>query len=52
MHMIDSLSIVVYTFTYGIMTSLSVDEMLQPRYVNLSTYFRDQPFTVKMVPSP
>ena len=36
-HMINSLSIAVHAFTRRILTSLSVDEMMLPGYVNLST---------------
>ena len=43
-HMIDSLSIGVHAFTRGILTSLSLDEMLLPKYVNMSTTFREPPF--------
>ena len=39
-HIIDSLSIAVHAFTRHILTSLSVDETLLPRYVILSTNFR------------
>ena len=35
--MIDNLSIAIYTLTKHLLTSLSVDEMLLPMYVNLST---------------
>ena len=38
--MIDDLLIAVHTFTNQILTSLSLDEMLLPRYMNLSTNFR------------
>ena len=50
-HMINSLSMVAYAFTRHILTSLSVDEMLLPRYMNLSTNFRGLPFRVEMTPS-
>ena len=43
--MIDKL---VYTFSMHILTSLSVDEILLPRYVNLSTNFRGLPLKVDM----
>ena len=39
----DELSIAVHAFTRRIITSLSVDEILLPRYVNLYTNFRGQP---------
>ena len=35
-HLIDNLSITFYTFTKCMLTSLSVDEVLLPRYVDLS----------------
>ena len=38
-HMIDSLLIAVHDFAWRILTSLSVDETLLLRYVNLSTNF-------------
>ena len=46
-HMIDSLSIAVHAFARNILISLSVDETLLPRYVNLSTNFRELPFRVE-----
>ena len=39
-HMIAYLTIAVHTFTWCILTSFSVDEILLPRYVNWSTKFR------------
>ena len=36
-HMIDNLSIAVHAFTSYILMSFSVDKMLLPRYMNLST---------------
>ena len=42
--MIDNLSITVHAFARCILMSLSVDETLLPRYANLSTNFREQPF--------
>ena len=39
-HMTDNLSIDVHSFSWHILTSLSVDEILLPRYVNMSTNFR------------
>ena len=50
-YIIDSLSIAVNAFTKRILTSLSVDEMLLPRYVNLSTNFRGLLFRVETAPS-
>ena len=39
-HMINDLSIAFHTFARHMMTLISVDEMLLPRYVNCSTIFR------------
>ena len=40
-HMIDNLSISVHIFASRRLMSFSVDEILLPRYVNLSTSFRE-----------
>ena len=48
LHMTDSLSIVVHVFGRRVLMSFSVDEMLLPRYVNLSTSFWDPPFRVEI----
>ena len=45
-HMIDNQSITVYTFARYMLTSLSVDEILLLRYVNMSTNFRGLPLRV------
>ena len=50
-HMIDSLSVAVHAFARCISTSLTVDEILLPRYMNLSTNSRGPPFNVEMVRS-
>ena len=50
-HIIDSLSIAVNAFAGRILISLSVDETLPPRYVNLSTNSRGRPFWVEIAPS-
>ena len=50
-HMIDILSIAIHTFSKCILTSLSVDEILLPRYVNLFTNFIGLTCIVKMAPS-
>ena len=50
-HMIDSLSIGVSTFVRRMLTLLSADEILLPRYMNLSTNFRGTSFRVKIAPS-
>ena len=39
--MIDNLTIAVHVFVSSILMSFSVDETLLPRYVNLSTSFRE-----------
>ena len=49
--MISSLSIAVLAFTRQKLISLSVDEMLLLRYMNLSTNFTGPPFRVEMIPS-
>ena len=49
-NMINNLSIGFYTFTRCMLISLSVDEMLLPRYVNCSTNFRVLPLIVMMDP--
>ena len=49
--MIESLSIAVPAFASHILMSFSVDEMLLPRYVNLSTNFREPPIKVELSPS-
>ena len=41
-HMINSLSIAVYAFVSCVSMSFSVDETLLPRWVNLSTSFRER----------
>ena len=46
-HIINGLSIAIHAFGRRISTSLSVDEMLLPRYVNLSTNFRGPPISVE-----
>ena len=47
-HRSDILSMAFYIFAWHILTSLSVDEILQPRYVNWSTNFKDLPLRVEM----
>ena len=47
-HIIDSLTISFHAFAKCMLASLSVDEMLLLRYVNLSTNFRGLPLTVEM----
>ena len=51
LHMIDNLSIADHAFTRCTLTSISVDEILLPRYMNLSTNFKGLPIKVEMVPS-
>ena len=43
-HIIDNRSIAVHVFPLQMLTSLSVDEMLLPSYVNWFTSFRGLPF--------
>ena len=50
-HMTDSLSIAVHAFVSRVSMSFSVDETLLPRYVNLSTSFREVPSSVEMWPA-
>ena len=50
-HVIDNLSMAVHGFARHILMSLSVDEMLLPRYMKVSTNFREPPFRGKMSPS-
>ena len=47
-HMIDNLSIAVHSFASRILMSLSVDETLLPRYVNLSANFRESPSRMEL----
>ena len=49
-HIIDSLSIAVHAFVSRVSMSFSVDETLLPRWVNLSTSFREVPSSVEMSP--
>ena len=48
--MIDNLWIAVQVFASHMLTSLSVDEILLPRYINLSTNFRGLLLKVKISP--
>ena len=48
--MTNSLLIAVHAFVSCMSMSVSVSEALLPRYVNLSTSFREQPFSVEMSP--
>ena len=50
-YMIDNLSIAVHPFPMRILTSLSIDEILLPRYVNWSTNIRCLALKVEMAPS-
>ena len=43
-HMVDNLLIMVHVLPMRMLTSLSVDEILLPRYMNRFTNFRDLPF--------
>ena len=49
-HITDSLSMAVHCFASSVSMSVSVNETLLPRLVNLSTNFRDLPFSVEMSP--
>ena len=49
--MINNLLKTVHAITRHILTSLSVDEILLPRCVNLSTNFRGLPLNVEMASS-
>ena len=49
-HIIDNLSIAVHTFVSRVSMSFSVDETLLPKYVNLSTSFREVPLSREMSP--
>ena len=46
--MFVELSIPVPDLRILMLTSLSVHEILLPRYINMSTYFRSLPFNVEM----
>ena len=47
----DNLSIADHAFPMGILTALSVDKILLPRYVNESTNFKALSFSVNLSPS-
>ena len=49
-YMIDNLSTAVPALPMNLVTSLSVDEILLPRYVNGSIDFRGLPFDVDITP--
>ena len=48
LHMTSGIPITIHAFASYILISFSVDEMLFPRYENLSTSFRESPFSVEM----
>ena len=50
-HMVDNLSIAVHAFPMRMLTSLSVDEILEPMYVKSSTDYSALSFKVEMTPS-
>ena len=50
-HTINNPSIVVHTFARHVLTSLTVDKILLPRYMKWSTNFEGLPLQMKMVPS-
>ena len=47
-YFINNLSIAVHVFARCMMTSLSVDEILLPKYVNVSINFRNLPLNVEV----
>ena len=47
--MVVNLSIVVYDLSLHMLILLSIDEILQPKYTNCLTDFKDLPFNEKMV---
>ena len=49
-HMTENLSIAVHAFASHVLISFSVDEMLLLWLMNLSTSFRESPFTVEISP--
>ena len=49
--MTDRLLIAVHAFASRVLLSVSVHETLLPRKVNLSTSFRELPFSVEMLPT-
>ena len=49
-HMIDNLSIAFHAFASHILMAFSVDVTLLPRLVNLSTSFKEPPYSVEMSP--
>ena len=49
-YMTQSLSTAVHAFASHVLMSVSVDETLLPRKANLSTSFRELPFSVEMLP--
>ena len=51
LHVINNLSITVYAFPLHILTLLSLDEILLPRYVKWCTNFKGLPFNGEMAPS-
>ena len=50
-HMTDNQSIAIHAFTRRMLTSLSVDYILLPKYGKLSTEFKDLTFRVEMATS-
>ena len=47
-HMTDSHSMAVHVFASRVLMFVSVDETLFPRWVNMSTSFRELPFSVEI----
>ena len=50
-HLIDNQSVAIHTLAWYMLISLSVDEILLPKYVKWSTHFRGLPLWVEMFPS-
>ena len=49
-HMTDIQSLAVHAFASRVLMSVSVDKTLLPKKVNLSTSFRELPFSMEMSP--
>ena len=50
LYITDSLSIAVHAYASNVLMSVSIDEILLPRWLNLSTSFREVPLSVEMSP--
>ena len=49
-HMVDNLLITFHAVAMRMLISLSVDKILLPMYVNLSTSFKGPPFEIEIAP--